>query len=447
MPQESDDYEKIEPCNKSLPLSVQEELYKEERLSEIARIEVEARWKKLQNEEKNRDEKENETVHLNELKQETERKSKLIDSLKREFDHCDQQFLSASVSHISYVESLLATFHQRLAEIEHDATEGWAAMVREFEKDQQELNDKHTSVVKRLKLDSFLAEKHEDAAVNHELCHHEHRVQEIKSNRENEINSEQVKLESKNKDLSKIKAMMETKQMQVIGVRTSDFDSVSRIHHTLNSDINVMTRKLKRLKASLNLWENKIRKVNINDESKVCQLNLARRDTFQKVKTMKRVIQCTQNDERKRLLQLATDANITKKCLKSRMNRAQKILKRLRFIEHLEKAQESVSFYFPSKLDDDLTLQLSDLKIKFDAELSKNASEASWHNRSDCQENKCWEYMMKFWKKHNIVAHEIEIMKREHQCLIEDNRALKVCNQKQPFRFQICKPYSSLYLL
>jgi hypothetical protein len=47
-----------------------------------------------------------------------ERKNKLIDSLMAEFDHCDEQFVSASVSHISYVESLLlAIHHQRLAEI------------------------------------------------------------------------------------------------------------------------------------------------------------------------------------------------------------------------------------------------------------------------------------------------------------------------------------------
>lgn len=226
--------------------------------------------------------------------------------------------------------------------------------------------------------------------------------------------------------------------MQVIEVRTRDFDAVSRIHHTLNSDINVMTRKLNRLKVSLNLWENKFRKVNVNDESKVHQLNVARRDTFQKVKTMKRVIQCTQNDERKRLLQLATDANMTKKCMKGRMNRAQKILKRLRFMEHLEKAQESVSFYFPSKLDDDLTLQLSDLKIKCDAELSKSTSVISCHTRSDCHENKCWEYMMKFWKKHNIVAHEIEIMKREHECLKEENRALKLKVRKYQDQMTLC---------
>jgi hypothetical protein len=47
-----------------------------------------------------------------------ERKNKLIDSLMAEFDHCDEQFVSASVSHISNVESLLlAIYHQRLAEI------------------------------------------------------------------------------------------------------------------------------------------------------------------------------------------------------------------------------------------------------------------------------------------------------------------------------------------
>jgi hypothetical protein len=75
--------------------------------------------------------------------------------------------------------------------------------------------------------------------------------------------------------------------MQVIDVRTSNFDAVSRIHHTLNNGFNLMTRNLNRLKVRINLWENMIRKVNVNDESYVCQLNFARRVTFQKVKTMK----------------------------------------------------------------------------------------------------------------------------------------------------------------
>ena len=41
----------------------------------------------------------------------------------------------------------------------------------------------------------------------------------------------------KNKEVSEITDTTETKQMQVIDVRTSDFDAVSRIHHTLNKQI------------------------------------------------------------------------------------------------------------------------------------------------------------------------------------------------------------------
>jgi hypothetical protein len=304
--------------------------------------------------------------------------------------------------------------------------EGWDETIKENETGRQEMLVHHGSFMKILLHENNETELFQDNISNEEIYSHEETIQELKVRQKEQVRDIQVQLEAKKMELEEHMQKVETEYKQVLEVKKKEFDAVRCEHEILDNNLHRMKRKLDRIQAAIHRWNDKASLDNSSYASKVHELAISKKDIFMKVNNMKCTIHRTKNQERKHLIKLAMEARKAKAYLESRLNRAQRIMKRLEFIRELEKIEEIVAFYVPSKLDDDVKMSIEQSKAFFSAESSKN-SKLKGEQENDKDNDECWYYMIKFWKKLNNVVSESKTMRHEHERLRDERRRLMVC--------------------
>lgn len=406
------------------------ELYNEEegeKSEETIRKEVTKKWDKILAEEQSYEQERNHSTESVMLKAETMRAKELLEAMMEHFQFRHVQFQSTSEAYSLYLKNLVALFDRWLDDTYSVMKEGWNETIRDYETYQQEMDSQHGTSLQSLLSESLETQLQQDNIAQEELNCHEERIQEIKVRHKEKINAIQAQLESKKMTLEGRIKELESKYKQVLEAKKYEYDSVIGEHEALDDNIYTMKRKIDRLQAAISRWKDKVTKDVASHEIKARELIIAKKDIFMQVKSMKRAIHSTRNQERQNLLQLTTDARKAKVYMESRLSRAHRILKRLDFIKELEKTHEIVAFYFPSKVDDDVHMSLEDMKTKTYLEKSERRHmEIRSGNKNDIDNDACWSHMIRFWKKHNSVVSELNTIRNEHERLREESKTLLV---------------------
>lgn len=360
------------------------------------------------------------------IRDELNREEKIIDSLMKNFLCRHDQFQDASESYSSYLKNMVTLFDRWFDDLLKQMKGRWDETITEYETFQQEMIVQHETFMQILSHETNEAKLVQDNISNEEIYSHEETIQELKVKQQAQVRDLQVQLETKKMELEEHVQEVEKKCKQVLEVKKDEYDAVRCEHVILDNNINGMRRKLDRIQAAINHWNDKVTLDNSSHASKAHALATSKKDAFVKVKDMKQTIYRTQKQERNHLIKLATDARKAKAYLQSRLNRAQRILKRLEFIRELEKTEEAVAFYFPSNVNDDTTMSIEQPKATVSAE-SPKISQLNREQGNDKVNDESWSHMTKFWKKHNKVVSEIITMRHEHERLREERRRLMVC--------------------
>jgi len=398
----------------------------DDKSDETIRSEVKKKWDEILEEEELCERERDHIKQSMVVREEINREEKILDALMDNFQFRHEQFQDATESYSSYLKKMVALFEQWLDDLFKQMKEGWDETVKENKTCRQELVVQHGSFMKILLQENNETELFQNNISNEEIYSHEETIQELKVGQKEQMRDIQVQLEAKKTELEEHIQKVETEYKQVLEVKKNEFDAVKCEHEILDNNIHRMKRKLGRIQAAIHHWNDKAALDNSSYASKAHELAISKKDIFMKVNNMKRTIRRTKNQERKHLIQLAMDARKVKAYLESRLNRAQRIMKLLEFIRELEKTEETVAFYFPSKLDDDVKMSIEQSKTFFSAESSKN-NKIKGEQEHDQDNNECWYHMIKFWKKHNNVVSESKTMRHEHERLRDERRRLMVC--------------------
>jgi hypothetical protein len=342
------------------------------------------------------------------------------------FQFRHDQFQDASEQYSLYLKKMVTLFDRCLDDLLKQMKGRWDETTTEYDTFQQEMIVQHETFMQILSFETNEAKLVQGNISNEEICSHEEAIQELKVKQQVQVRDLQFQLETKKMELEEHIQEVEKSCKQVLEVKKDEYDVVRCEHEILDNSINGMKRKLDRIQAAISHWNDKVTLENSNHASKAHALATSKKDVFMKVKDMKHSIYRTQKQERNHLIKLATEARKVKAYLQSRLNRAQRILKRLEFIRELEKTEEAVAFYFPSNSNEDATVSMEQPK----ATASAGSPKISQFNREKVKNkvnNESWSHMIKFWKKHNKVVSEIITMRNEHERLRDERKRLTVC--------------------
>jgi len=389
----------------------------EEKCARVNRLKILNQWRKLMRLVKVEDlRKEIEIISQNH-EREVDRKDAIIQMLDRDLEDSEDQYQMALRSHLLIVDRLIDLHNARLRGLEFEFEKDLQELIDEFESERTEIVAMHARHKKELLdimalMEGEFNEQEQDARQEFESAR-----EEIKNKNQEEYNVLRFTLEGLIEELERHFDSAHANYMATTEQRTQDFKNLTIKDQQSAKTIETQMRRLQRLQDSLAQWKTKLASNGRKCEERNRALKEEKEAISKHFQELKGRMNKFREREGRRLQELTINSQGAISALRSKLEKAERILKQAELTRKLETEREKVLPFYESSVEEEE-------KAAADAADIRKSLQTSAAGK-DGQVVEEWDYLNSFFKRYNKVLLDVMAIDREKERLSHENSDLR----------------------
>mmetsp|Transcript_14746 Transcript_14746/g.41521 ORF Transcript_14746/g.41521 Transcript_14746/m.41521 type:complete len:530 (-) Transcript_14746:148-1737(-) len=418
-------------------LALRERQLREERYSKINSIKIHNQWRKIMRMAKVEELRKDIEILSQNHEREVDRKDAIIQMLDRDLEDAEEQYQLALRGHLQVVESLLDLQYLRMKALQEEFNANLKALEEEFETERTEIENAHTRQKKDIHdMMAAMEQEFQDAedAARHEF---ESVREEIKNRNSEEYNVLKIQLESTIEELERHFEHAHQAYLSSTDMRTTAFRQLTKNDAASARIIEKRMRKLIRLQDNLAHWRTKIATNSKDWEERNRALRNEKDIMSRHYQALKSTMDRFRAGQAERLKTLSLSSGKAENDLAMKRELAEQILKLAELCRKMETEQEKVMpFQQPGAVDNSdveaaaKAAEVSEGSIEGSDGLnattaSKKPSMSSYGVDESGKVVEEWDYINRFFKRHNKVNIDVMAIEKERDRLDKENGDLR----------------------
>eukprot|EP00796_Vickermania_ingenoplastis_P008624 gene8624-6056_t len=404
-----------------LQAKLNEIIEEEERLQKINDTEIESNWIIFLRDCKQRELIAEVEVAKRKFQLSLDRKNAAIATLFSDLDDVEEQYRHAFASHMEVVDSLIELHNRHMEEMSKEFENDLLEMKRDFETERSELEKNHKLEISDLELilqnmanEAEVLEKRlqEETSEAHETALEKMEEEKKQMQADLTTSSEAIRSELD----ARYKEFMATAQVNMkdhMDKTKEDEESTSRITSQL--------KKIDKLQESVTSWRTNIARNAREWEQRNSTIQAEKDSTFRHLKQLKRKMQLWRQKQARALVELLKDAKSCENTLESTATKAERILRLIALCKPLETEREQVLSFeaneSPQEIEEDVHRRVATNEpgaLLADKDVPNGPAAAA-----------DWQFLERFWTRHNKVVLDCAAIAQEHHHLEQENQQLQ----------------------
>ncbi|TPX35184.1 hypothetical protein SeMB42_g07207 [Synchytrium endobioticum] len=419
-----EDPEALRLKNDQLLEKLKQDIADEERAFKINTVNLQAKWRTIMKEAKS-----TELVHQLSILSATHQrysdlKSAALANLQKDLLEAEEQYANAQSAHLNNVDALIDLQQDRLRHLQDQFNADVAYLESEFESERQEIGMRHLKsktdilgIVNRMDIEFTDAEadaKHEFSSVK----------DDVKNKNLEEKHALRIQLEGTVEDLWRQFQSALNAYTSATEERKKQFEELKAKDLRNAKEIDYQMRKLAKLQESISSLKQKHSHILHTHESQLQGLRELRERISSQFQAMKLSMSISREREKRRLADLSVMSNQTIKLLRSRVDKAERIIKLAEMNNRMESDEERVWPFGKSTVPDVDEQAANGETVQED---SKSFAEGSKTDKNGGIHASIEELQLlsKFHYRYNRAALDRLALERSKARLLEENNQLR----------------------
>lgn len=352
---------------------------------------------------------------------ELDRRNVNIENLFTELDEVEEQYRHALVAHMEVSDSLIELHHRHTEELRREFEDDLFQMKRDFELERAELEKNHKLEMTDLQLilqnmatEAEILERklQEETSEVHETALEKMEEEKKQMQADLTTTSEAIRSELD----ARYKEFMATAQ-----VNMKDYMDKSKEDQETTERIASQLKKIDKLQEGVTSWRTNIARNAREWEQRNSAIQAEKDATFKHLKQLKRRMQLWRQKEARALVDLLKNAKLCETTLESTATKAERILRLIGLCKPLETEREQVLSFeaneSPQEIEDDVRRRLAADEpgaLLADKDVPNGPAAAA-----------DWQFLERFWTKHNKVMLDCAAISQEYYHLKAENEQLQ----------------------
>lgn len=420
---------------------LKDRLMAEEKNSNLNTLKIRNQWRVIKREAKSKDLKKELEVLQQTFDREVDRKDAIIQSLSRDLEEAEEQFQTASHSHVHNMDHLLSLQRQQVSQRQGEFEGEVKTLMDEFGQERTAIMMQQKEEMEGL-MDVMYAMEREFVEQESEARQELHSTRdEVKNKNLEEKHALRIQLEGNVEDLwrhfqnalNNYNANTEERKQQFESLKANDQHSAETIE--------LQMRKLQRLQESVSQVKARMAGSVRECEERNQALRQEKEGIAVHFQELKARMNLFREAEARRLTALTLQSNRTLKDLKGLEAKAERILKLAEMNRKMETEEEKVSPFYPSSISAEEAMQAWQERQGQAASNDTPLSDASkqegepvvippnlQHSVAVTPVGRTvpeYSALDNFWKRYNKVLLDKLALDKEKQSLLEENQGLR----------------------
>lgn len=404
-----------------LQARLHEILDQERRMTAVSASAIEARWITFLRECKQKELIAEIEVVKRSFQLALDRKNAAIAMLFNDLEEVEEQYRHAFTAHMEVADSLIELHNRHTEELRKEFEEDLLEMKRDFEMERAELEKNHKIEISDLQLilqnmanEAEILEKRlqEETSEAHETALE--KMEEEKKQMQADLTSSSEAIRSELD--ARYKEFMATAQ-----VNMKDYMDKSKEDQETTERIASQLKKIDKLQESVTSWRTNIARNAREWEQRNSAIQAEKDATFRHLKQLKRKMQMWRQKQARALVDLLKDAKSCENTLEATAKKAERILRLIGLCKPLETEREQVLSFeaneSPQEIEEDVRRRLATNEpgaLLADKDVPNGPAAAA-----------DWQFLERFWTKHNKVMLDCAAIAQEHHHLEQENQQLQ----------------------
>lgn len=350
-----------------------------------------------------------------------DRKNAAIAMLFNDLEEVEEQYRHAFTAHMDVTDSLIHLHDRHIEELRKEFEDDLLEMKRDFEMERAELEKNHRIEIADLQLilqnmanEAEILEKRlqEETSETHETALEKMEEEKKQMQADLTTTSEAIRSELD----ARYKEFMATAQ-----VNMKDYMDKWKEDHETTERIAAQLKKIEKLQESVTSWRTNIARNAREWEQRNSSIQAEKDSTFRHLKQLKRKMQLWRQKQARALVDLLKDAKSCENTLESTAKKAERILRLIGLCKPLETEREQVLSYeaneSPQEIEEDVRRRMATNEpgaLLADKDIPNGPAAAA-----------DWQFLERFWVKHNKVMLDCAAIAQEHHHLEQENQQLQ----------------------
>lgn len=400
---------------------LQDIIEEEKRMTRISSVGIETRWITFLRECKQKElvaeiEKVKRGFQLS-----LDRKNAAVSLLFNDISEIEEQYRHAFTAHMEVADGLIQVHKCHTEELRKEFEEDLLQMKRDFERERAELERNHKNEISDLQL---ILQNMASEAENLEKRLQEETSEAYETALE-KMEEEKKQMQADLTLLSEgIRGELDTRYKEFMAtahVNMKDYMDKSKEDQETTERIASQLKKIDKLQESVTSWRTKIARNAREWEQRNSAIQAEKDATFRHMKQLKRKMQIWRQKQSSALVDLLKDANSCENTLESTAKRAERILRLIGLCKPLETEREQVLSFeaneSPQEIEEDVSRRMASNEpgaLLADKDIPNGPAAAA-----------DWQFLERFWTKHNKVMLDCAAITQEHHHLKNENLQLQ----------------------
>lgn len=350
-----------------------------------------------------------------------DRKNAAISMLFTDLNEVEEQYRHAFTAHMEVADALIRLHKRHTEGLRKEFEEDLLQVKRDFERERAELERNHKNEISDLKL--ILQNMANEAEKLEKKLQEE--TSEAYETALEKMEEEKKQMQADLTLLSEaIRGELDTRYKEFMAtahVNMKDYMDKSKEDQETTERIASQLKKIDKLQESVTSWRTKIARNAREWEQRNSAIQAEKDATFKHMKQLKKKMQIWRQKQASSLVDLLKDANSCENTLESTAKKAERILRLIGLCKPLETEREQVLSFeaneSPQEIEEDVRRRMAS------NEPGALLADKDIHNGPAAAAD--WQFLERFWIKHNKVMLDCAAIAQEHHHLKQENQQLQ----------------------
>lgn len=351
-----------------------------------------------------------------------DRKNAAISVLFNDLDEQEEQYRHCFTAHMEVVDSLIELHNRHTEQLRGDFERDLLVMKNDFEMERAELEKNHKIEISDLQL------------ILHNMANEAERMERRLQEETSEVHETALeKMEEEKKQMQSdltsagegIRAELDARYKEFMAtaqVNMKDYMDKSKEDQETTERIASQLKKIDKLQESVASWRTNIARNSREWEQRNSAIQAEKDATFRHLKQLKRKMESWRQKEARQLVDLLKDAKACENTLELVAKKAERILRLIGLCKPLETEREQVLSFeaneSPQEIEEDVRRRMAANEVGAlltDKDVPMGPAAAA-----------DWQFLERFWTKHNKVMLDCAAISQEHHHLQQENQQLQL---------------------